>query len=264
MSAIRPLPRIMVAPNGARRGKADHPALPITIAETVATARACFAAGADGLHAHVRDHAGTHVLDAGLYRELIAEMALHVPGMSVQITTEAVGRYSPDAQRALVTAVRPSAVSIGLNEMVPAHYDRNVISRFYKTLHARGTSVQHILYHPDELTRFARLVRDNVLPDQPHQLLFVLGRHVHNLQSHPDDLKPFLTLLKATGLDQSSEWAVCAFGVRETECLVYGAARGGKLRVGFENNLYHTDGMIAADNADRIRHLLTALGAARQ
>ncbi|MEC7495261.1 MAG: 3-keto-5-aminohexanoate cleavage protein, partial [Pseudomonadota bacterium] len=34
------LPRLMVAPNGARRTKADHPAIPVTIQETVETALA--------------------------------------------------------------------------------------------------------------------------------------------------------------------------------------------------------------------------------
>ena len=58
-------PFLMVAPNGARRGKADHASLPLTLAETLATARACHAAGADALHLHVRDEAGAHSLDAG-------------------------------------------------------------------------------------------------------------------------------------------------------------------------------------------------------
>ena len=43
------LPEIMVAPNGARRTTADHPALPVTIPQTVATAKACFEAGAGAL-----------------------------------------------------------------------------------------------------------------------------------------------------------------------------------------------------------------------
>ena len=53
-------PLIMAAPNGTRRVKADHPAIPITIFETVATAMACRAAGADALHLHVRDASGHH------------------------------------------------------------------------------------------------------------------------------------------------------------------------------------------------------------
>ena len=97
--SVTPLPVLMVAPNGARRTKADHPALPVSVAETVEAALACHEAGAGGLHAHVRDRQGAHVLDAGLYRELIAEMGLRAPAMAVQITTEAVGRYSPAEQR---------------------------------------------------------------------------------------------------------------------------------------------------------------------
>ncbi|MEC8515837.1 MAG: 3-keto-5-aminohexanoate cleavage protein, partial [Pseudomonadota bacterium] len=61
------LPRLMVAPNGARRTKADHPAIPVTIQETVETALACAAVGAQAMHLHVRDADQQHVLDAGLY-----------------------------------------------------------------------------------------------------------------------------------------------------------------------------------------------------
>ena len=38
------LPKLMVAPNGARPMKKDHPLVPITIDEIVETAKACFAA----------------------------------------------------------------------------------------------------------------------------------------------------------------------------------------------------------------------------
>lgn len=81
-----PLPRLMVAPNGARRGKADHPDLPITDAEMIATARACQQAGADGIHLHIRDAAGRHLLDAGRYRALLAALEEAVPGMYLQVT----------------------------------------------------------------------------------------------------------------------------------------------------------------------------------
>ena len=44
----------MIAPNGARKTRRDHPALPLSIEETVDEAVRCFAAGATVLHAHVR------------------------------------------------------------------------------------------------------------------------------------------------------------------------------------------------------------------
>ena len=66
MSFYKPekLPKLMVAPNGARRLKKDHPAVPLTINETVETAKACYKEGAEAIHLHVRDKNGQHVLDA--------------------------------------------------------------------------------------------------------------------------------------------------------------------------------------------------------
>ena len=55
---------ITVAPNGGRRSKADHPALPLTVPELVRTAAECLAAGAAMLHLHIRDAQGGHLLDS--------------------------------------------------------------------------------------------------------------------------------------------------------------------------------------------------------
>ena len=46
---------ITVAPTGAETAKADVPALPVTLDELVATAKACEAAGAGLVHVHIRD-----------------------------------------------------------------------------------------------------------------------------------------------------------------------------------------------------------------
>ena len=62
---------VMCAPNGARRTKDDHPALPLTPAEIAAEAERCADAGAALLHLHVRDTAGRHSLSPELYREAI-------------------------------------------------------------------------------------------------------------------------------------------------------------------------------------------------
>lgn len=115
---MTPLPRLMVAPNGARRGKADHPALPVTDDELVETARACRQAGADGIHLHIRDRRGRHLLDAGRYRALLDRMEEAVPGMYLQVTSESAGRYEAEQQRAMMRALRPRHVSVGLREMV--------------------------------------------------------------------------------------------------------------------------------------------------
>ncbi|MEG4643567.1 3-keto-5-aminohexanoate cleavage protein [Paracoccus sp. APAP_BH8] len=247
------LPRIMVAPNGARRGKADHPALPVTIPEIVGCARACHAAGAGGIHAHVRDAEGRHVLDAGLYAELIAELARAVPDMAVQITTEAVGRYSPAEQRALVARLRPAAVSVALRE-ITAEPDARLTRAFFHDCAAAGIAVQHILYAPEEVDRLAALLADGTVPAAGLQILHVLGRYAAGQISQPSELDAPLARQRAAGL--AADWAACAFGPAETACLLAAMRRGGKARIGFENNLLNMDGHPAASNAERVAELV--------
>ncbi|MBP7002737.1 3-keto-5-aminohexanoate cleavage protein [Amaricoccus sp.] len=254
---MTPLARIMVAPNGARKTKADHPALPVTIPEIVACASACHAAGADGLHAHVRDAEGGHVLDAGLYAELLVELARVVPAMQVQVTTEAVGRYTPAEQRRLVETLRPPAVSIALRE-ITAEPDMRVTTRFFRFCAEAGIAVQHILYDPDEVDRLASLVRDGVVPADGLQLIHVLGRYTPGQVSSPADLAAPVARLAATGL--SADWAVCAFGPAETAILVEACRLGGKARIGFENNLLNANGVVATDNAERVAELADRVG----
>jgi 3-keto-5-aminohexanoate cleavage enzyme len=256
---IPPLPRIMVAPNGARKTKADHPALPVTIAELVDCAVACQQAGAGGLHAHVRDGEGRHMLDAGLYAELLVELARIAPGLMVQITTESAGLYGPAEQRALVRALMPPAISIALREIL-ADGETDEAARLFAECDEAGIAVQHILYSAEEVTQLARLVASGVVPKRGLQLLHVLGRYSAGQVSSPADMDLPLARQRTGGL--SADWAVCAFGPSETACLTEAARRGGKVRVGFENNLHMADGNLARDNADRVAEVAMALAAA--
>ena len=45
---------IMVAPNGARKTKLDHAALPVSIEDTASEAAQCYAAGASAARARAR------------------------------------------------------------------------------------------------------------------------------------------------------------------------------------------------------------------
>lgn len=236
---------IMVAPNGARRGKADHPGLPLTPAELAADVAACAAAGAAAVHLHVRDAAGAHSLDPGLYREAVAAVRAACPDIVIQVTTEAVGRYAPAEQMATVRALRPAAVSLALRELVPDPASEGAARASFAWMQEAGVAPQVILYAPEEVTRCRDLVGRGVIPFAAPFLLFVLGRYAADQQSAPEDLDPFVAALG----DLATPWAVCAFGRREAECAVAAARRGGHVRVGFENNLHLPDGTLAPDNA---------------
>ena len=258
---------ISVAPTGARRTKSDHPALPIGAAEIAREAAACAAAGAHVIHVHVRDTAGNHVLDAAAYRDVIdAIRGAAGDALVVQVTTEAVGRYSRHEQMALVRDLRPEAVSIALRELMPDADAEAEGLEFLNWCADVGIAVQHILYDAADTARLVTLAsatraagEGSGFPPPPGQdvasafrrktphALFVLGRYATNQRATPGDLLPFLEQWPPPW-----PWTACAFGPHEAACLADALALGGHVRVGFENNLLRPDGTLAASNAEQV------------
>lgn len=244
-AAGRPV-AIAVAPNGGRKTKSDHPAIPISPAELGRTARAAVEAGAAMIHVHVRDRDGGHLLDAAAYRDATAAIREAVgEAIVVQITTEALGRYAPEAQIAVVRDVRPEAASLALRELAPDAAHEAAFGALLDFMKREAIAPQIILYAPEEAVRLAELVRRGVVPFDDVPVLYVLGRYTEGQRSEPADLLPFL----APGQPRFAHWSVCAFGPREAACVATGAFLGGHVRVGFENNEALPDGTLAADNA---------------
>lgn len=246
------MPRITVAPNGARRQKADHPAIPLTISEITETARACQIAGATAIHLHVHDAAGRHTLDSGLYRETIAEIETHARDMAIQITTEAGGIFDVPAQLTCLRELRPAAASVSVREIMRSP---DLAQQFYATAADIGTEVQHILYDTDDLNALHRLIDSGTIPQDMRNVLLVLGRYAPPRQARASELAPFVAALNG----EFPNWTVCAFGANEHAVMLKAAKMGGDLRVGFENNLCRPDGSPALDNAENIARIATAL-----
>ena len=245
---------VAVAPNGARKTRKDHPALPITPQELADCAAACRDAGASMLHLHVRNAAGGHSLAPGDYRPAV-EAVRQAVGRSLvlQLTSEAVGIYAPAEQQAMVRELRPEAVSLALREILPDAASEPAGAAFLAWAHREEIVAQFILYSPDDVDRYGELRRRGLIPEGRHWVLFVLGRYTAGQRSSLADLLPMLAAWRTLGeIAVDVPWATCAFGPREIECSLGAAALGGHVRIGFENNLLLPDGRAARDNAELI------------
>lgn len=134
---------IIVAPNGARKTKQDHAQLPMSIAEMVAEAKVCQTAGATMIHLHARDAQGRHSLEVDDNLEIYHAVKAAVgDSMIVQLTTEAVGMYSPQQQMALIKAVKPEAASFALRELIPDEQSEEQGFVFFDWVAAQAFSVK--------------------------------------------------------------------------------------------------------------------------
>ncbi|HEV3158139.1 MAG TPA: 3-keto-5-aminohexanoate cleavage protein [Candidatus Baltobacteraceae bacterium] len=251
--ALFPLPfALALAPTGARRNKTDHPALPMTPDEIVRETALSVEAGATMLHLHVRDREGRHTLDADAYRAAISAIRRELgERVLIQISTEALGRYMPHEQMALVRTLLPEAVSLAIGELVPDESAEQTASDFYHWLSHRGIGVQHILYSGTEVERFSALVQRGVVAYERPHALFVLGRYTTGQQSEPGGVLRFLA-----SWPSEWPWSLCAFGSTEARCMTLAAALGAHARIGFENNLQLPDGTPATSNADLVKNMV--------
>lgn len=245
---------ITVAPNGAYKQATDHPELPLTPQSLARTAKQCLDAGAAMLHMHIRDAQGRHSLDVEGYREAQRVVRAAVgPEMILQVTSEAARVYRAPQQIAMVRALVPEAVSVGLREVDQPEIGDAGLADFLGWLAAQRVMTQVILYDLADLQRWQALRKRGVVPDAPWFLLFVLGRYTAGQTSEPRDLLPFVQAHAGT-----EPWAMCAFGAGEHACATTAAALGGHVRVGFENNLLLSNGALAPDNAALVMQAVAA------
>jgi len=255
---------LAVAPNGGRKTKADHPALPMTKGELARTAVECLERGASMIHLHVRDAEGRHCLDPEAYRATMAQICEAVGDrLVVQITSESLGRYSPAEQRAAVIKANPEAVSLAVRELAPEAADEEDFGEFLGMLKRMRVWPQIILYTPADAERLGDMMKRGLIPFDKLSVLYVLGRFALTRTALPRDLLAFF----APEAPRFCPWSVCAFGRREIACVTAAALLGGHARVGFENNVALPNGECAASNAELVEaaaHALESVGLALQ
>ena len=248
---------IAVAPNGGRRTLTDHPALPITPEALAATAKECLKAGAAMMHVHIRDRQAQHILDADGYRAALNTVkAVCGDNLVLQITTEALGRYEPQEQRAIVREVRPEAASLAFRELARDEKDSEYFADLLRWIANEGVAAQVIIYDTDDLSRFRNFMRKYAFAPDEISVLYVLGRYSDTPQGLHE-------LVRFASFDAPlfRDVMVCAFGVEETACLTAATLFGANVRVGFENNLWLSDGELAPDNAALVKSMSSAIAA---
>jgi len=235
----------MCAPNGARKTKTDHPALPISDNELAECADSILQEGASIIHLHVRDDKDAHTLDVDRYRSAMSAVRKRVNRqLIIQVTTEACGIYNQQQQMKTIRSLKPEAVSLALRELCPDADSESAAADFFAWLNENGVLTQYILYSADEVVRFEELRSRGVIGDAVPFVLFVLGRYSDDLVGDVDELGAFVD-----AASPNTVWAVCSFGKTEHAAVAKAAAMGGHARVGFENNLFLSNGETAPDNA---------------
>jgi uncharacterized protein (DUF849 family) len=242
----------------------QHPGLPITPAQIADAAIEAAGAGAAVAHIHVRDpKTGAPSMELELYREVVERIRASGVDLIVNLTTGPGGRFlpseddpriaapgttlmAPDKRIAHVVELRPEICSLDLNTMwfgtsVVINTPQSVTAMALAAK-AAGVKPELEVFDSGDIHLARRLLDDGVL-ERPPFFQVVLGAG-NGFASTPETLVYAKSLLPADAV-----WAAMGIGAMEFPIVAQACVLGGHVRVGLEDNLYMSRGVLAPSNA---------------
>ncbi|KQP91262.1 3-keto-5-aminohexanoate cleavage protein [Methylobacterium sp. Leaf113] len=242
---------IAVAITGSVPRKSDTPALPVTVAEQIASTREAYEAGATLAHIHVRNDDETPSSDPDRFAAVQDGLRRHCPGLIVQFSTG--GRGRDPASRGLSLQHRPdmASLSTGSVNFPTIVYENHavLVSDLAGQMKRFGVRPEIEIFDLSHLHGALRLAEAGLIDARPH-VQFVMG--VKNaLPADPHLLD--LLLGEMRRILPSATWTAAGIGRHQAEVMDWALARGADaVRTGLEDNIRITRERLAASNAELV------------
>jgi uncharacterized protein (DUF849 family) len=255
------------------------PHLPITPAEIAQSALEAAKAGAAVAHIHVRDpQTGKPSMSLDHYREVIERIRDKNADLILNVTTGPGGRFvpsqddpkafasgttlmNPEQRVAHIAALKPDICTLDLNTMnsgaeVVINTPGNV-RRMAKIIRESGVKPEIELFDSGDIALLNDLVKDGTLDSAP--LCSIVMGVKYGFQPSAE------TVLYARGLlPAGALWTAFGIGRSAYAMAAQSLIAGGHVRVGLEDAVYISRGVLAPSNAalvEKARNLVEALGA---
>ena len=240
---------ITVAPTGAESAKSDVPALPVTLDELVATAKACEAAGAGLIHVHIRGGQAEPTLDVARLTDTVAALR-EGTSLVVQLSTGGSVSDGYDA-RLRVLEAEPDSCSLTCGTV---NFGDDVFMnpwpfmvQLYQETQRREVVPEFELFDLGHVWSLNRLLDAHGAP---------YGGHVHAdlVMGVPGGMPGTAeALVAAVGmLPPGATWSATGVGRWSLPVMYAALAAGGHLRVGMEDVLTYARGVPVRDNAQLV------------
>ena len=242
---------IAVAITGSVPRKADNPAVPITVAEQIASTHEAFEAGATLAHIHVRGDDETPSSDPDRFAAVQEGLRRLCPGMIVQFSTG--GRGRDPAARGLSLKHRPDMASLSTGSVnfptIVYENHATLVHDLAQQMRRHGVRPEIEIFDLSHLHGAMRLVEAGVIDARPH-VQFVLG--VQNAMPADERLLDVMLNEMRRVLPKAS-WTAAGIGRNQAVVMDWALARGADaVRTGLEDNIRVTRDRLAASNAELV------------
>ena len=238
---------------GAEVTKENNPAVPYTVEEIVREAKSAYEAGAALIHLHVRWDDGTPTQDKGRFQEMVDAIRKECPDVIIQPSTGgAVGMT--DLERLQSTEITPTPEMATLDcgtcnfggDEIFINTD-NTIANFGDIMKERGIKPECEVFDKGMIDLALKAAKKGHI-DYPIHFDFVLGVQ---MTATIRDL-----VFMATSIPAGCTWTATGIGRNCWDIVAATIAMGGHVRVGFEDNVYMSKGVLAKSNGEMVERVV--------
>jgi 3-keto-5-aminohexanoate cleavage enzyme len=245
---------ITAAITGSRITREITPYIPITPAEIVQSAYECWQAGASIVHIHVRDpNTGQGTQDVAVFRQVVEPLREKTDLILCLTTSGIPGRNLPTEDRIAPVDLKPElasfdAGSINLGGTVFIN-SPEFLDRAAEKMKENGVKPEIEIFDLGMIITSLRMRDQGKLADPLH-FQFVLGTP----WGAPATPKSFLHLHEH--IPDNSTWSIIGIGKGHLPMSMMALAMGGHIRVGLEDNIYYSKGVLAETNAQFVERIV--------
>ena len=234
---------------GAEVTKEHNAAVPYTVAEIAEEARRAYEAGAALIHLHVREDDGTPTQSAQRFAVCIDAMRAACPAVIIQPSTGgAVGmsndeRLQPITLNPEMATLDCGTCNFGGDEIFVN--TENTIIEFAEKMNARGIKPEIEVFDKGMIDMALRLHKKGYIKGPMH-FDFVMGVN-GGISGEPRDL-----LFMRESIPAGSTFTTAGVGRFQFPMVTMSMLLGGHARVGFEDNIYLSKGVLARSNGELV------------
>jgi 3-keto-5-aminohexanoate cleavage enzyme len=245
---------ITVGITGSRITRQQTPYIPITPEEIAQSGIEAWKAGASVLHIHVRDpRTGLGTPELSIFREVVDRVRSETDAVLCLTTSGIPGRNLPIPDRLQPLALHPELVSFdaGSVNMGPNVFlnPPEFLETLAKETFEKGIKPELEVFEVGMVYTCIRLLEKSLLKPPLH-FQFVLGV----LGGMPATGKSLIHLSEI--VPEGSTWSVIGIGQGQLPMAMMAMAMGGHVRVGLEDNIYYSKGVLAKSNAQLVERVV--------
>ena len=238
---------------GAEVTKEQNPNVPYTVEEIVREAKSAYDAGAAVVHVHVREDDGTPTQSRERFRVCMDAIKAAIPDVIlIPSTGGAVGMTAEE--RLQPTELFPEMATLDCGT---CNFGDDVLENTMPTVRAfgkrmieNGIKPEYECFEMGHLDTILKMAKKGQVPGDPMQFNFVLGVP----GCTPATVKNLCWLVDA--IPAGSTWTATGIGRSAFTLAAPTIVMGGNVRVGFEDNLYVSRGVLARSNGELVEKVV--------